>query len=259
MGKKEAFLNLESCDLHIHSTYSDGALSPEALVDLALDHELEAISITDHDTIEAYSGNLHLRVRRPRIIPGVEITARFREETVHILGYCFDPHDRRLETLLGNQRKRREDWARTMFPNASPALLFRGKALTQKDIIREAVHLGEKRSPMNKIPVRKAIKTLHDAGGVAVLAHPGLSLSSPENLVRALKPLGLDGLEVYYPYRCRAPERFHGRKDELSFHAFLLSLASKYGLLVTGGSDAHHRHLLGWPLEKVPSLPCLFS
>jgi len=258
-GQKEAFLNLENCDLHIHSSYSDGALSPESLIDQALDHALDVISITDHDTVEAYSGDIQLDIRRPLIIPGVEITAQLHGEAVHLLGYCFDPHDRGLETLLRSQRIRREEWAREMFPQTSSALLFRGKTLTRKELVRESVHLSGRRGSLAKIPVRKAIRSLHDAGGVAVLAHPGLSLSPPETLVRALKPLGLDGLEVYYPYRLRAPGRFPGRKEEEAFHAFLLSLASKYGLLATGGSDTHHRRLQGWSLEKVPSLPCLFS
>jgi len=246
-------------DLHIHSSYSDGSLSPGSLADLALTEGIDVISITDHDTIEAYSGGLHLDVRRPRIIPGVEITARIQQETVHILGYCFDPSDKRLETLLLHQRKAREEWARSAFPHASHALLFKGKSLTQKELIRESVHRRGKRSPLNKVTAGKAIQVLHGAGGVAVLAHPGLYPSSPERLLRALRPLGLDGLEVYYPYRRRAPAQFPGRVEEQSFHSFLLSLASKYGLLATGGSDTHHRSLLGWPLEKVKTLPCLFS
>lgn len=240
MVKRRLFLNLDHCDLHIHSSYSDGTLSPESLIDQALDHGLHVISITDHDTVEAYSGNLHLSIRRPVVIPGVEITAQLHGEGVHLLGYCFDPHDRALAALLRNQRTKREEWAREMFPQASPALLFKGKTLTQKEMIRESVHLTGKRGAMAKIPAKKAIRTLHEAGGVAVLAHPGLCLSPPETLVRDLKTLGLDGLEVYYPYGLRVPGRFPGRKEEQAFHALLLSLAWKYGLLVTGEIGRAH-------------------
>lgn len=247
-------------DLHIHTTASDGNLSPDEIIDLAQKHDLQIISITDHDTIRGY---LTARKRAGstdiELLPGVEITCAFNGRESHLLGYCFDPEDDDFLRLLSQHKKARLSrigWITEQLrnqgleinreevkaeaaggnvgrPHVASMLIKKGYVQTaQEAFIR---YLGDQAlGPIesNYISYEDAIKAIKDAGGAAVLAHPGV-LYSDEELEKWVD-VGLDGIEVIHPS--------HNYSAQKKFNAF----AEHNDLIVTGGSDFHggNKHYL---------------
>ncbi len=184
-------------NLHIHSTYSDGKASFEEIIKQAKAKGYKLISITDHNTIEG-----HKIFKDDILIPGVEFDCWVGHIFIHLLAYNIDVNNEELQQFM----------AKT-------------KAETEGDFIR----LFSKRN------VPKLIKAIHNAGGIAVLAHPACYWAiSLERLVKKLIKYGLDGIEVYYPYpRFRKIVKFHSSKD-------VMKIANKYPQLIkTGGTDFH--------------------
>ena len=184
-------------NLHIHSTYSDGKASFEEIIKQAKAKGYKLISITDHNTIEG-----HKIFKDDILIPGVEFDCWINHIFIHLLAYNIDVTNEELQQFM----------AKT-------------KAETEGDFIR----LFSKRN------VPKLIKAIHNAGGIAVLAHPACYWAiSLERLVKKLIKYGLDGIEVYYPYpRFRKIVKFHSSKD-------VMKIANKYPQLIkTGGTDFH--------------------
>ena len=194
---KEADFLSGKINLHIHSTYSDGKSSFEEIIKQAKEKGYKLISITDHNTIEG-----HKNFKDDILIPGVEFDCWINHIFIHILAYNIDVNNEELQQFM----------AKT-------------KAETEGDFIR----LFSKRN------VPKLIKAIHNAGGIAVLAHPACYWAiSLDRLVKKLIKYGLDGIEVYYPYpRFRKIVKFHSSKD-------VMKIANKYPLLIkTGGTDFH--------------------
>lgn len=184
-------------NLHIHSTFSDGKAEFRDIVENAKKSGYKLISITDHNTVEG-----HKIYKDEILIPGVEFDCWFGYVFIHLLAYGIDVDHPALEPFL----------AKT-------------KPETEGDLIR----LFAKRN------VPKLISAIHDAGGIAVLAHPACYWAlSLEGLVKKLMAYGLDGIETYYPYpRFRRIVKFHSAKD-------VVKIANKYPELIkTGGSDFH--------------------
>lgn len=238
-------------DLHVHTTASDGQLSPAEVVHKALELGLTAIAITDHDTTEGIEEALvAAQGTGLDVIPGVEISAETPRCEVHVLGYYVAYRDpalcRKLAQFRELRLKRAQqiiaklaqmgmplDWERIQQlagagavgrPHIARAMLEKGYITS----IDEAFDLyisrgGPAYVKRPKLSPVEAVQTVLAAQGVPVLAHP-LQIS---HLVPELVAHGLAGLEVYYPGY--AP-------DEIDF---LLQLAAKYGLLVTGGTDFH--------------------
>jgi len=250
---------LELIDLHVHSTASDGSLTPTELVDLALQIGLKAVGITDHDTV----GGLQEAISRGKeldfeVVPGIEISADFKPGTMHMLGYFIDScHPALLAKLTKLQEARR---------NRNPKIVAKlndlGFDISMEEI--EAVAGGDQigRPHFAKVMLDKgyvtkfheafdlylakgapayvdkfrfspveAMEAIYEAGGLPVLAHPfTLGLDKPEVLEALISDLvkkGLAGLEVYYSEHT----------PEMS-QAFL-ALVEKYNLCPTGGSDFH--------------------
>ena len=252
-------------DLHIHSTASDGTLSPSEILSLANKIGLGAIAITDHDTIDGTRTALSSTPRPAiRLISGVEISTEFPEtfacsESCHILGYGFDPEDPELTQALTTLQAARK--------NRNPQIIERlqtlGFDITLQEVQAAKTGAGQLGRPhiarvllekeyvqsineafdkylangqpayvdKYRLPCAQALEMIIQAGGIPVLAHPGLiPIKDPhqmEAFVGLLKSLGLQGLEVYYPE--------HDRK----LTAFYEALAQRYDLLMTGGSDFH--------------------
>lgn len=237
---------------------SDGTLTPAQLVELAAHKGLAALAVTDHDHLggvaDARRAGERLGVE---VVAGVELSVAHEAGDVHLLGYLLDPEEPRLARRLAEFRGVRarrghliveklqalgveisfEDVARAAGPGAgSIGRPHVARALVEKRIVasvQEAFErwLAEGRpayAPKAKIDAAEAIALVRGAGGVAVLAHPGL-LPAPWRLrlVRELAALGLDGVEVEHP-----------RHDSATRHA-LRELARELGLVVTGGSDFH--------------------
>lgn len=184
-------------NLHIHSKYSDGKAEFKDILDNAKKSGYKLISITDHNTVEG-----HKNYQDEMLITGVEFDCWIGYVFIHLLAYGIDVNNEELS-----------------------AFMAKNKAETEGDIIR----LFSKRN------VPKLIQAIHNAGGIAVLAHPACYWAiSLENLVKKLMSYGLDGIEVYYPYpRFRKIVKFHSSKD-------VLKIANKYPQLIkTGGTDFH--------------------
>lgn len=249
-------------DLHVHSNFSDGTQSPSELVFRASDLGLAAIALTDHDTLagipEALSAAESLESEdRITVIPGVEISAGYQERDIHILGLFIDHKNAALTeglaaSVLGRDR-RNEQMAENLRKAGIPITLEALRKLEPETIITRAhfAHfLTENGYTRNNqeafdrylgsdtpyyvereyMPPETAIRLIHEAGGLAVLAHPLLykySLENTELLISRMKDLGLDGLEVLYSANTGFDE------------GYLRRFANRYDLLMTGGSDYH--------------------
>lgn len=239
-------------DLHIHSSFSDGAFTPEELLEIAREKGIRYISITDHDTLNAYDSFRVDDTSSVRVIPGLEVSTYYKGREIHLLSYFHDPYDRELRDILEKIKTDRVDrYDRIMenlrnlgleLPTDLPPLDSYGRAHIAKMLVSQGyvrsfqdafdIYLDvdklayEKRF---KIDTRDAITLLVHAGGIPVLAHPGEKLYNLhfEDLLKELKAVGLLGIEVYHP----------AHKKELSNRMY--GLARKYGLVITGGSDFH--------------------
>jgi hypothetical protein len=251
-------------DLHVHSTASDGTLSPWEILSRAVQLGLKAVAITDHDTLSgsaaAMAGGIPAALK---FLTGIEISAAPPtgygiKGSVHILGYGIDPHNAALNVLLDVLQKARE--------NRNPQIIARlnalGMVLDTKELARIVgdavagrphiaqlmVNQGMARSIDDafdrflgnnkpayvekfRIPMADAIGTINQAGGVAVLAHPHLNaMAEPdtfETFLLTLKAMGLKGIEAIYPGHSPAATAEYCR------------LAQKHNLLITGGTDFH--------------------
>lgn len=193
---KEDFLS-GRVNLHIHTTYSDGKSDFQEILKNAKKNNYKLIAITDHNTVAG-----HKKYKDDILVTGVEFDCWCGYVFIHLLAYGIDVNNKKLSEFM----------AKT-------------KAETEGDLIR----LFSTRN------VPKLIQAIHDAGGIAVLAHPACYWAiSLENLVKKLIKYGLDGIEVYYPYpRFRKIVKFHSSKD-------VVKIANKYPQLIkTGGTDFH--------------------
>ncbi len=245
-------------DLHIHTTASDGSLSPREVVNYAKEKGLAAVAITDHDTTagvkEAVEEGKRIGVE---VVEGVELSVDFSGGTMHLLGYFIDPEDKELnERLRIVQRARAErnekmvkrlnelgmeislEEVRALASDGQVCRPHFAQLLVKKGYVRDIDEAFErflcKGGPAYvekfKFPPSEAIDFIHRAGGLAVLAHPftlNLDEGPLERLVRELKEAGLEGIEVFYP-------------DHTSEQtAFYQELAKRYDLVITGGTDYH--------------------
>jgi len=250
-------------DLHIHSTASDGTLSPAEILERAAALNLSAIAITDHDSL---SGSAEaLRCERPaglHLLSGIEISAAPPAGygipgSMHILGYGIDPQHEALSEALTHLKNARDD----RNPRIVNALNSLGIEITMEEVtakvggsmagrphiaqvlidkgavasMQEAfdLYLGKGKAAYQdkeRIFSQRAIQLIKTAGGIAVLAHPGLvEVDGPmrQRLIAELCEMGLGGLEVYYPK--------HSTEEVAAFEA----LAETHNLKVSGGTDFH--------------------
>lgn len=252
-------------DLHVHTNCSDGTLGPEDVVREASRVGLRTIAITDHDGVagvkiaQRCASNYNVYV-----VPALELSGYYGPSDIHILGYFVDIENPALleKTVeLFNDRVKRiykiaeklqalevSITAEEIFEllgNASPGRMHVAEALCRKgycDSLQEAFQqyisdTGPAYVPKKTITPFEAIDLIISAGGVPVLAHPGLT--KRDDLIPSLVEGGLQGIETYYP--APSPEQ----------QAKYLRIAKKYGLLVTGGSDFHGERKPGIPLGMV--------
>lgn len=242
-------------DLHTHTNKSDGTHSPREQVQLAKSSGLAGVAITDHDTIagweEALAAGVELGIK---VVPGVEISSLWGDIDIHVLGYYVAADDtlflNKLEQLrnVRNERnhrmvaklqqlgiditmdevekKKKDTKTNIGRPHIAEVLMDKGIVTTMKEAFDE--YLGREGKAYINVPrisPHDAVKMIHEAGGVAVLAHPGLY--PDDSIIEQLVALGLDGIEVYHAD--------HGEEDEKRY----LHIAKQYELLITGGSDYH--------------------
>jgi hypothetical protein len=242
-------------DLHAHTLFSDGVLTPEAVVAHALERSLAALAITDHDSVEGVERARIAAGTALELVPGIEVSSTLDGTDLHILGYYLDPEDGELVDSLARFREERLRRAQSMVerlcalgapvdfdevlelagpgvvgrPHVAEALVRAGHVETVDEAFRRFIGAwGEAFVQRPAFRPEHAIALIHAAGGVSVLAHPGASL--PDLVVEQLAAAGLRGIEVWHPQ--------HGAAAVRRFHA----LARRLDLLETGGSDYH-----GWP------------
>jgi len=242
-------------DLHLHTRCSDGTYSPEQLVEAARHCGFAAIAVTDHDSVEACTEVAALcQLANIEFLSGVELTAEHQGNELHFLGYCVDVHHPvLLENLAKFQAVRQNRilqmvglinhldvplMADDVFALAncrSPGRLHVGRALVKGGFCAnqdEAFDRFLRRNrpawvPKYKISALEAIQLIHLAGGVAVMAHPGLNRDNSS--LPEIAMAGLDGLECYHS------------KHSPSATTKFLDFARGHNLLITGGSDCHGR------------------
>ncbi|MDP8236005.1 MAG: PHP domain-containing protein [Candidatus Erginobacter occultus] len=240
-------------DLHIHTLASDGAATAEEVLAEARQAGMAAISITDHDSVDAVGEAVALAPRYGvEVVPGIEISVDVGETEMHLLGYFIDYRDPELCRRLSYFRQIRAERADRMleildgmgFPLDMEALLpgqMTG-SIGRLHIAQALVRAGYVKSPGEafaryigndgpayveklKIGVEEAMEMILRTGGAPVLAHPGQF--DRDELIPGLIEKGLVGLEAYYPSHSRFAVNHY------------LELARHYGLAATGGSDSH--------------------
>jgi predicted metal-dependent phosphoesterase TrpH len=243
-------------DLHIHSTFSDGILTPHEIIDISNEKGIRFISITDHDTIES---QLYLEQFRKysnlEIIHGIELSTVYKEYEIHLLGYFIDIHNLKLKETLNLIRQCRLERIKDIVnmlnklnihiciddieidkyisigrPHIAKILVDKGYSTSIKDAFNTYLTKGRPAYVERfKLNYKEAIRLICQCGGIPVLAHPGevyLGLDI-DKLIKEFKVYGLKGLEVFHPS--------HSVLECNKFY----NLAKKYGLAITGGSDYH--------------------
>ena len=242
-----------SFDLHMHSTYSDGTLTPEELIILAAKNGLKGISITDHDSVSAYpEAFTHAKTHQIKLISGIELSCHFKDHSTHILGYSFDHAHPSITALCKRHSERRTNRNHAILeklkslgieitetelnasaegvvgrPHIAKILVQRGLVTDISDAFK--VYLGEGKKaycPGETFSVEEAIQVIHEANGFAVLAHPHLHYN--RSFVRELlNAHSFDGIECIYAIMPAAK------------NAPWINYAQQKNFLITGGSDFH--------------------
>lgn len=266
---------MKFADLHLHTNFSDGTFSPEELVLQAQKNGLACIALTDHDTVEGCArAAAAAEAVKMEFIPGAELTAEHDDTELHVLGYFVDTQNEKLLLEIAQFQTVRQSRIRQMVARInelgvplavesvfalanckSPGRPHVARALAKAGLVKnmdEAFERFLKKGrpawvPKSKISALDAIELVHQAGGLAVMAHPGLNRT--DEIIPALVEAGLDGIECFHT------------KHSTAMSEHYLEIADKFHLLVTGGSDCHgfskNKPLIGTvklPYEHVEKL-----
>jgi len=240
-------------DLHLHTHFSDGTYSPEELAGHGRRCELAVMSLTDHDTVEGCARMAAACAALGiEFIPGTELTCDFDGCEVHMLGYFVDPESDRLRQAMEKFQEVRQNRVREMVvrlnemsirisadevfalancrcpgrPHIARVLVKNGTCSSLDDAFERFLKKGRPAwVPKFKLTAAEAIQLIHDVGGLAVLAHPGLYRA--DELIPGLTDAGMDGIEC-----------FHSRHTTHATEHYL-RVAARFRLLPSGGSDCH--------------------
>ncbi len=251
-------------DMHMHTNFSDGELTPEELIKRAIDHGVTTMAITDHDTIKGIESVdkevPYIKESGIEIWNGVELSAKVPKGRMHILGYGMNLQDPNLQEVMKNLKEISLNSFITMLeqvkrdyhleityedilevltrehnigrPDIARILVKRGYAKTGKEAFQKyLVDVFNKTRPYRKgLSYEECLEAINKSGGVAVLAHPkSLELSEKEFLIllRDMIKKGLKGIEAYHSSHT---------KEEMAYYE---QIAKEYNLLISGGSDYH--------------------
>jgi len=250
-------------DMHIHSYYSDGALMPKEILEEALKKKLKLISIADHNVLKGTEELINLQSQYPNIklVPGVEIDTLDNETNYHILAYNFDLSNKSLLKFVNNIFEIKEsinikliEMLEKKYPDKISLKEYLNYDYNKEEGYWKALHylyykgLTESLSdgkklykeygpiePKSPLPtIKETCKVIHEAGGIAILAHPGkvlkkYNLSDFQKEVERIIKQGINGIECYYPTH----------SEEVINKC--VELCQKYNLRITAGSDFHRR------------------
>ncbi len=258
-------------DLHLHTCFSDGNFTPEELAAHGKRHGLAAMALTDHDTVEGCARMAAAcGTEGIEFITGTELTAEQDGVELHLLGYCVDVENEKLLSESGRFQKVRQNRIHEMVaklnelnvplraeavfaiancrspgrPHVARALVQAGLCGSLDEAFERFLKVGRPGwIPKCKISAVEGIRLIQQAGGVAVMAHPGLNKS--DDLIPKMAEHGLDGIECFHTKHPAAASRHY------------LKLAEEFHLLVTGGSDCHGTNK-GRPLVGTVKLPYIY-
>lgn len=244
-------------DLHCHSTFSDGALNPEDLIQKALDHQIQCLSLTDHDTIAGYDLLYLAAVSSSiKIISGIELSTRWKKYDIHMLGYCME-HTSDLMEVIEQQSQSRiiraqeigvalksagvsdaYEKARELAghervgrPHFARVLVSEKKANDMATAFRRFLVRGKSAYvPTQWISIQQAVEVIAKSGGKAVIAHPlkyGLTRTKLHELIGEFRDVGGEGIEVV------SGEMTNAQINEMA------GLSIRFNLLASSGSDYH--------------------
>lgn len=247
-------------DLHVHSTRSDGTLSPTQLVDYAKGKGLSAFALTDHDTVDGLDEAISYAASLPdgpRVIPGIEFSTEYEGRDIHMVGLFIDYHnsdfEKYLQTFIDSRTLRNQKMCALLqeagmiityeklleeFPNSVITRAHYGKYMLKHGYVKSIAeafdrYVGDNCPyyvPREKVTPMQAIELILKAGGVPILAHPILYHMSEQRLdalTAQLKAVGLKGIEAIY-------STYNSREERQ-----IRELAKKHSLLISGGSDFH--------------------
>lgn len=268
-------------DLQCHTVASDGELTGEELVDLAAEKKLTAIAITDHDSLGSIKKAIdRAKEKNIEIVPGIELSCDdplFNYDKIDVLGLLVDYINEDLIKLTEHINKRRDENKQQIIDKLSQLgyeLSFDevkktakgtfgrphiAKALVKKypkefSSVREVFDkmIGRGKPAFvetnHRVSIKDGVNTIKKAGGVAILAHPGIYPKEDSvKLIDFFVENGGDGIETYYPYHLICPELKLDEKGNESFNQFFRDIAIKKGILESGGNDHHgaYRATLG--------------
>jgi predicted metal-dependent phosphoesterase TrpH len=252
--------DLWSVDLHSHTLFSDGSLTPTQLVQLAITNGVRVLSVTDHDHIGGIDEALQVgESSGVEIIPGIELSVSYAEfEDIHLLAYYFAWHDPHLRTRLESFRVARETRAERILERINAMLVGEGRQPIAYDAVKAQVqgafgrphiatalidhgyvpdmntafkdYLIPCNVPKYYMPADEALALVRQARGISSAAHPRFITSDRVRLrqvIQELRACGLDGVEAYHS--------IHSAEERLYF----IRLANQLGMVITGGSDYH--------------------
>ena len=252
-------------DLHVHSNASDGSCTPAELLKIASEKQLAAIALTDHDTVSGIEEFLRESARYDLdAVPGLEVSVLYKDSAIHITGLFIDHKNQPLMELLGEVRENRDKRNELIIgklqelgyeitldevlgvasgesigrPHFAKILVEKGYFSYPQEVFDKCLKKGMSGYCPRMLPdPERAIKLIHEAGGMAFWAHPvhraDENLSYVESVLNVFVKLGLDGIEAYY-------STFTREQQEM-----LLRVAEKYNLAVSGGSDFHGENMPG--------------
>ena len=245
-------------DLHTHTTFSDGTFTPTELINYAAKKDIKVIAITDHDNFDGVSEAVSQgKINNIEVINGIEMSTDFEKKEIHIVGLFIDINNKNFNyelKFLKEKRKKRNELAieklqklnidinydelESLSSNKIITRAHFAKLLIKKGYIKTVkecfdIYMGENCPAYVKrevIPPKETIALINDAGGTAVLAHPLLYKLTDDKLnemIAYLKSIGLKGIECLYSTHT---------KEETEY---LISIAKKHNLKISGGSDFH--------------------
>ena len=257
---------MNTIDLQIQSTCSDGAHTPKELVHMARDRGVAVISLTDHDTVEGVPIAREEGARfGVKVLPGIEMTCQLMEHEIHMLGFGIDHTNAKLLSALKEARDGREKKSEKIVKRLQDAGFIvtmddvrrcsKGETIARPNIAEAVLSRPENKGKLGsiahihefieaylvsgkptyvereKMPAEAAVNLIHGAGGIAVWSHPAVSIHNDfnkiEDVLKVFISYGVDGIEAFHP---------NYSEDETEF---LNMLAEKYGLLRSAGSDYH--------------------
>jgi len=256
-------------DLHSHTTASDGTLGPAELVREAVRRGIRVLAVTAHDSTEGLAEAMAEAARHPplQIVPGIEINCDIEGAEIHILGYCMDYETPWFQDFCHRQREERRARVHRMAdrlaelgmpidpeavfaivregsagrPHVAQVMLARGYVKTVREAFDKYLGSGKPAHvPRVKLTPADAVRLIRKAGGVPVIAHPGLA--DRDELIPDLVAAGLMGIESYYSEHSAAQT------------AGYVQMCRDLGLVPTGGSDFHGSRVRAGSLG-VPSIP----